>query len=246
MFKKLSLSLICTFILSCSSDDSNSNDNSSQLTGKLKSIEWNIAEPESIVKSTYNYDSSGLLESATTTYGNNTPSTTTYYYNGNGQIWKVTDITSTTEYEFNNNLIVSSTRTFNDNTYYREYEYNEQNQLTLVNYFNNSTIEGYLVLTYNDFGNLTNTTEYINGEVNEVYNYEYDSYNNPFLTAFENQEISKIIQYSLNNKTERAWTNNIGTTTFTREYSYNELGYPITMSEYQNNVLNSTTEYTYY
>lgn len=247
--KKCLLFLSFISIISCSSDSSEPTENSSP-RGKLKTIEINNLAADATFKTTYIYDSNGRFYSSTNESidSNGTSSTysTTHFYNEQGQIWKNTSETNITELYFSDGLITSSTRTFSGNTYNREYEYNSASQLIEVRYLDDTgNVVGEYNLTYNSSGNVENTIENISGTITE-YIYEYDNNSNPLLTAFENQELSKLSEQNINNHTKRTWIRDVGTTIYTNEYTYNELGLPVTMNEYQNGTLVTQRTYSYY
>lgn len=239
--------LLFILLLSCSLDDSELSENNTPI-GKLIKIETSILNSNSNFTTTYLYNSSGKLNSSVnesySPSGNNTYSTS-HFYNDQGQIWKSISNNDITEFQFTNGLITSSTRTFNGSTDNREYIYNNSNQLIQTLYLDETnSIGGNLNLIYNGFGNIQNTIQNSNGTITE-YQYEYDNKKNPLLTAFEDQEISKLSQQNLNNKTKRTWIRDIGTIIYTKEYTYNDNDFPVSMSEYQNGTLITETTYTY-
>ena len=98
--------------------------------------------------------------------------------------------------------------------------------------------------TFNNEGNIhTKVLEGANDT--KTYVYEYDTKHNPFLTVFENQEIRKLSEHNPNNILQYTRTSDIGTVIYSYEYTYNELDYPITRSEFQNGTLVAETVYMY-
>ena len=78
------------------------------------------------------------------------------------------------------------------------------------------------------------------------YTYEYDTNNNPQLTHFGDQEISKVVGNNFNNAIRNIYTRSGGSSEITIEYTYNEMGYPITSNEFSSGgTLTTQVNYTY-
>ncbi|WP_250433691.1 hypothetical protein [Hanstruepera flava] len=243
------------FVTACNSDDSDNPSQNNVHVGTLVKIE--IFRPEEDVRTStsYFFNSDGKVESALEegwTTSQYLQATYTYSYNSEGQIWKVTiavdNSTEYTEFNFTSGLITSSLRhTINGNVLRTVYNYNNNNQLINKQFFNSNNEES----STSDFlfdanGNIESQhderdfgTEIID------YAFDYDTYNNPLKTVFENQEMNKVVGHNFNNIIRRSRTDEFSTSEINIEYTYNEAGYPLTSKEYSNGNLLVEVTYTY-
>ena len=201
--------------------------------------------------------------------------TNTYAYNSEGQIWKVTiavdNRSEYTEFNFTNGLISSSMRhTAGGNILRTLYNYNDENQLIDRRFFNADNEESSIsIFSFDTNGNiesrhderdfgtvLPDTTSEEKVAIGYIllfeiykiidYTFEYDSYNNPLKTPFENQEMNKIVGHNFNNITRSTRSNGFSTSEVNIEYTYNEAGYPLTSKEYADGNLSVEVTYTYH
>lgn len=251
------LLLIATIILmiSCNSDDTVYESQDNAPSGSL--IKMEIYYPKTDVNSsnTYFYNKQGKVSS---TLGESRTSTeyahytTSFSYNSNGQIWKSStqyeESTDYTEFGFENGLITSSLRYRNNgDILHSVYNYNDDNQLINKQHFNaDNEAAAVVTITFNTNGNIEHThSEPINGDIKD-YTYEYDIYNNPQASLFENQELSKVVGNSFNNITNTILTRNYNQSTeIIVEHTYNAAGYPLTSKEYMYGDLETQVTYTY-
>ncbi|MCX7548828.1 hypothetical protein OS188_12775 [Xanthomarina sp. F1114] len=246
---------IVIFMSSCHSDDSDYESQDHAPSGSL--IKMDIYYPKTDVKSsnTYFYNRQGKVSSTlgeSWSLSEYAQYTTSFSYNANGQIWK-----SSTEYEenidytefiFENDLITTSLRHRSNGDILRTvYSYNADNQLISKQHFNaDNEAAAVVTITFNTNGNIEHThSEPINGDIKD-HTYEYDIYNNPQASLFENQELSKVVGNSFNNITNTILTRNYNQSTeINIEYTYNAAGYPLTSKEYMYGDLETQVTYTY-
>ncbi|MFC5194150.1 hypothetical protein ACFPH8_02295 [Bizionia hallyeonensis] len=252
--------IIAIFILftGCSSDDSVA-DNSSQdnaPSGALIKIEISRPNEDFHSSTTYYFNTAGKVERSLEEGWSGSQylqATNTYAYNSEGQIWKVTiavdNRSEYTEFNFTNGLISSSMRhTAGGNILRTLYNYNDENQLIDRRFFNADNEESSIsIFSFDTNGNIESRhderdfgTEIID------YTFEYDSYNNPLKTPFENQEMNKIVGHNFNNITRSTRSNGFSTSEVNIEYTYNEAGYPLTSKEYADGNLSVEVTYTYH
>lgn len=253
--KKFLLITICIFFLACSSDDTDNSSQDNAPIGALIKVEIFRPEEDLRTSTTYNYNSDGKAENALEEGWSGSQylqAMNTYSYNSNGQIWKVTiavdNRSEYTEFNFTNGLISSSMRhTAGGNILRTLYNYNDDNQLIDRRFFNADNEESSIsIFSFDANGNIESRhderdfgTEIID------YTFEYDSYNNPLKTPFENQEMNKIVGHNFNNITKSIRSDEFSTREVNIEYTYNESGYPLTSKEYSNGNLLVEVTYTY-
>ncbi len=254
--KKFLIIAICILFTSCSSDDSDSNNSSQDNApiGALVKIEISRPEEDFRTSTTYYFNTDGKVERTLEEGWSGSQylqATNTYSYNSNGQIWKVTiavdNRSEYTEFNFTDGLITSSMRhTASDNVLRTVYNYD--NQLMDKRFYNTDNEESSIsIFSFDTNGNIESRhderdfgTEIID------YTFEYDSYNNPLKTPFENQEMNKIVGHNFNNITRSTRSNGFSTSEVNIEYTYNEAGYPLTSKEYADGNLSVEVTYTYH
>ncbi|WP_223032279.1 hypothetical protein [Hanstruepera marina] len=255
MKKLLILVVLILFVSACSSDDSDNPPQNHAAIGTLVKIEIFRPEEEIRTSTTYFFNSDEKVESALEEAWNGSQylqATYTYSYNSNGQIWKVTiavdDSTEYTEFNFTSGLITSSLRhTISGNVLRTLYNYNSDNQLINKQFFNADNEESAISnISFDINGNIESRHDERNFGTEIIdYTFEYDTFNNPLKTPFENQEMNKIIGHNFNNITKTIRSDDFSTSEVNIEYTYNEAGYPLTSKEYSNGNLLVEVTYTY-
>lgn len=253
MKKFFSIVFISFLFTACSSDDSDNPSQNNAPRGTLIQVDIYRVELDLRTRTTYFFDTDGKVESALEEgFGNNyIQATYTYSYNSNGQIWKVIigfEDEYTEFFNFTEGLITSSSRhTPRGNILRTVYNYNDNDQLINRQFFNADNEES----STSDFlfdanGNIESQhderdfgTEIID------YAFDYDTYNNPLKTVFENQEMNKVVGHNFNNIIRRSRTDEFSTSEIDIEYTYNEAGYPLTSKEYSDGDLLVEVTYTY-
>lgn len=240
--------IIALLLISCNSDDDASVPLSINQSGALTKVETFYPTLDYNVNSNFTYDLNGRISSAVSTSIQpgfpNTINTVNYLFNSEGQVWKQVLPNDVFEYQFSNGLIIRT----NFSGGYQEHTYNNLNQLIKTEGFSDSDMLGSVVsYTYDANGNvLTRSLNTISTGNTQSYAFEYDTNHNPQYAVYTNQEFSKILETSHNNKTKRTYNNNGTVTVFTAEYTYNAEGYPVTKTEFQDaTTLVEETTFTY-
>lgn len=250
--KKYLIIVVSVLLAACNSDESDSPTPNNAPSGALVRVETYFPLGEVQINVTNFFDANGRIASSLTEETGtsiNSSYTSEYLYNQQGQIWKLihnSTFNTYDEFQFTNGLITqSTTHKVNGEIFYKQFLYNDQNQLTHIQYLNVDNVEGATYdITFNDDGNILNTYLGNDGSFTE-YTYEYDNHNNPYSILFNNQEIRKVLEYNFNNKTKRIYSRNIGTRIFTREYTYNDANYPTSFNEYMDGDLVTQVTFIY-
>jgi len=236
--------IFALLLISCNNDDSTPLEQGNidiAPSGALISTDTFYPTLDYNVNSNYGYDVNGSVSSAVSTGIQtgfpNSITTVNYMTNSEGQIWKIISTYFSHEYQFSNGLITSSIQTrFSTGTVTTEqYTYNSNNDLVKSESFDENGVSSAVTLyTYDVNGSILTTDKTTLSGASVSYIYEYDTNNNPQYAVYANQEISKILETSPNNKTKRTYDNNGTVNVFTAEYTYNTEGYPVAKTEYQN------------
>lgn len=231
--KKYLVIAVCVLLAACGSDDLDNVSQNNAPSGILIKVEVYFPTTETNVKTNFNYNSSGKIESinSETRYdGETTTSSEKYEYNSNNQIWKTyVDNALRSQYSFTNNLITSTV--FVSNQHSLIYTYNDLERLIKSKHYDeNNILISETNNIYDNEGNLIGT----NGNVTN----SYDDKNNPFVAVYEGQELSKLYFINPSNVLNKG-------SIYTYDYEYNSLGFPITSNEYQNEILVGQTIYNY-
>ncbi|GAA3777434.1 hypothetical protein GCM10022271_07050 [Corallibacter vietnamensis] len=253
----LSMSVVAIVLFSaCSSDDSGSDlPQNNAPSGALVKVEIIHPEENFRTTTTYSFNAEGKVVNAIEegwSASQYLRAIYTYFYNSNGQIRMLSIMvdgsTEYTEFIYTDGLITSSERhSISGNVSRTVYNYNDDNQLINKHFFNSDNEEYAMSnFSFDVNGNIESRHEERNFGAEIIdYTFEYDTYNNPLKTPFENQEMNKIVGHSFNNITKSIRSDDFLTSEVNIEYTYNEAGYPLTSKEYSNGDLLVEVTYTY-
>jgi len=160
---------------------------------------------------------------------------TTYFYDLNNKITHLINSNGTqTDFQYIGNKITSNTTTSYNNLYTQTFTYNALGQLIKTEYSQNGgSPNSILIYTYDNNSNIST----INFDSVVTNSYSYDNGYNPDRLIYLD-ELSAIYGLDHNNVV----LNNL---IYTYAYVYNSANYPTKKTNYDNNVLAGSTEYTY-